>query len=373
MQHHGFDCLFIGADTNENAAKAERQIQQEYGISARVFGCHSQKTGLPGLLFRLLYQPAKVLHLSRDIISSYEPTHVWTESIPCAAVGRKIACQHKAVSIFDIPAIYAEEVAMRSGKGLRYQICHWIETREFRKADRLAAVSHKLKQLIHDLTGRDDVIAIPNCFNRDVFAFDEQARTRIRGEYNFDDNDRIICYAGGLSKWQRIPDILNLCHEVSKKRDNFKFIFLTQQDKRLREMLEDSNLSAERCVIRVCMPQEVPEYLSAADAGIIMRDDVPVNNVASPIKIGEYLGCGLPVILTKGIGDYSEMIRRAGVGVVLNEDDDAAEQVVRFMERPDFGTLCDKAVDLAQKNLTWNAHTENLERLFAVEHPARDD
>lgn len=63
----------------------------------------------------------------------------------------------------------------------------------------------------------------------------------------------------------------------------------------------------------------VKKYLSAANAGIIMRKDVTVNNVESPIKVGEYLACGLPVILTKGIGDYSASLPKAGVALLLSD------------------------------------------------------
>jgi hypothetical protein len=42
-----------------------------------------------------------------------------------------------------------------------------------------------------------------------------------------------------------------------------------------------------------------------------------VNEVASPVKFGEYLASGLPVVMSAGIGDYSELVRRKKVGVIL--------------------------------------------------------
>ncbi|MCK4793713.1 MAG: glycosyltransferase, partial [Desulfobacteraceae bacterium] len=197
------------------------------------------------------------------------------------------------------------------------------------------------------------------------FCFDRAARRQIRKECDFGDNEKVICYSGGLSRWQRVADILSLCCQISKMRENFKFLFLTQQVNQLRRMILGKKLAAERCVIRSCMPQEVPQYLSAADAGIILRDDIAVNNVASPIKIGEYLGCGLPVILTRGIGDYSEMIGEAGVGVVLDDSGDVARQIIGFMEKPEFGKLRYKAIVFAQENISWDSHLEDLKRLFS--------
>ena len=64
----------------------------------------------------------------------------------------------------------------------------------------------------------------------------------------------------------------------------------------------------------------MPSWLNVANFGIILRHDILLNNVASPIKIGEYLATGLAIICSKGIGDYSQAISQAGAGVVLEGD-----------------------------------------------------
>ena len=121
-----------------------------------------------------------------------------------------------------------------------------------------------------------------------------------------------------------------------------------------------------KCCIVSCPHSEVMRYMSAADAGIIMRNDIVVNNVASPIKIGEYLGCGLPVILTRGIGDYSEAVSRAGIGIILDENNDTAQQVVEFMEKDSFSELREKVTAFAHKNITWDSYQESFKRLFSI-------
>ncbi len=37
----------------------------------------------------------------------------------------------------------------------------------------------------------------------------------------------------------------------------------------------------------------------------------------SPIKNGEYWACGLPSVISEGIGDDSEIIKNSGCGIVL--------------------------------------------------------
>jgi len=38
-----------------------------------------------------------------------------------------------------------------------------------------------------------------------------------------------------------------------------------------------------------------------------------------PTKVGEYLACGLPVIINSGIGDIDEIIIRERIGILINE------------------------------------------------------
>jgi glycosyltransferase involved in cell wall biosynthesis len=62
----------------------------------------------------------------------------------------------------------------------------------------------------------------------------------------------------------------------------------------------------------------MPAYLSAGDAGLSFVLPAPSKTACSPVKNGEYLACGLPVVTTPNIGDYSDLVARRHVGVVLD-------------------------------------------------------
>jgi glycosyltransferase involved in cell wall biosynthesis len=86
--------------------------------------------------------------------------------------------------------------------------------------------------------------------------------------------------------------------------------------------------------------------------------------VASPIKIGEYLGCGLPLILTKGIGDFSELIPRTGIGLLLDETSDPAMQICAFMEKLDVVKIRDQAINFSNDHFSNEAHLQEYENLY---------
>jgi hypothetical protein len=52
---------------------------------------------------------------------------------------------------------------------------------------------------------------------------------------------------------------------------------------------------------------------------------------AVPTKIGEFLACGVPVVVNSGLGDCDDYIEQRGVGIVLNDIDSIESQALKFM------------------------------------------
>ncbi len=71
-------------------------------------------------------------------------------------------------------------------------------------------------------------------------------------------------------------------------------------------------------VVRKCSRRELPEYLTAANVGLLFVRPSPSRTACSPVKNGEYLACGLPVVTPADIGDYSRLIDKRNVGIVLD-------------------------------------------------------
>jgi len=65
-------------------------------------------------------------------------------------------------------------------------------------------------------------------------------------------------------------------------------------------------------------------YLSAADVGLSFIKPCFSKLASSPTKNGEYLACGLPLILNAGIGDSDSLVRQWKAGALLEEFDDRA-------------------------------------------------
>jgi glycosyltransferase involved in cell wall biosynthesis len=73
-------------------------------------------------------------------------------------------------------------------------------------------------------------------------------------------------------------------------------------------------------------PAEVSAYLSAADAGIAFYKPTFSRQATSPVKVSEYLACGLPVIINAGVGDSDTFVSDQRVGAVVSDFSDDGYQ-----------------------------------------------
>lgn len=364
LARHGFDVLFVGTERSANVAEAVRTVRDQYEIEATVLDGYSSQHGYVSLR----RTAARAARLAGKILHKRPGGNLYVRSFVGAAAGRRLAQQLHMRLVYDVRAPRAEEVAMAHGHGLRYYLTRRAEVPQIRRADRLACVSHGLRAWIRQHTGRDDALVIPCCIDPESFGFDQENRDRIRGQYHWSDQHTVLCYCGGLSVWQRIDDVLRLFGEVAALEPHYRFLFITPSGGQLTSMLGPSGLPMDRCAVVSCPHRQVPHYLAAADAGVIMRANVTVNQVSSPVKIAEYLACGLPVVLTEGIGDLTDFIRREGVGMVLDESRAPGRQVVDFLARSHRQDLREKTIRVCHEHLSFDAHLEQYRALF--EEPA---
>ena len=75
--------------------------------------------------------------------------------------------------------------------------------------------------------------------------------------------------------------------------------------------------------VRSVAPRDVPGFLSAADAGIALYRPGISRLGTSPVKVSEYLACGLPVIVNSGIGDTDQLVQQHRVGALVQRFQEA--------------------------------------------------
>ena len=236
-------------------------------------------------------------------------------------------------------------------------------------ADAVSTVSVSLKDLIEkEYNYEGGASVVPCCISK---ISDRSSRNIIRKNWGVLSHEKILVYSGGMAEYQHFEDlILPFMTCLLKKSKKVYFLVLSHEKEHARELISRSMLDKSRVIIEAVPQAEVSNYLSACDAGLMIRKPTLVNQLANPVKIAEYLGAGLPVILQKGIGGVEQMIREYQAGLVtdfFNDRDQSVNSCIQWLENQG-RNISRNAVRLAREKLLWRnsiqTHRETYKHLI---------
>lgn len=225
--------------------------------------------------------------------------------------------------IFDARGAYKAELNeydVVDDEILKHQIAH-LEQDVLRRSDAILSVSSALV----DYWKReynfnsDKHVIIPCTLSKD-FIFDfppEYELKNYKTEIGFNHDDIVMVYSGSSAGWQSFSLVENLMDAIMSKNSKVKLLWLTHD---LNTQSEFVKKYKDRIKSNWLKPADVRKYLLAADYGILFREDSDTNKVASPVKFAEYLSCGLNVVISEQLGDFSEFVRKYKCGLVGDND-----------------------------------------------------
>ena len=222
--------------------------------------------------------------------------------------------------LFDADGLAADERVDFSGlspRGPTYRIMKGVETRLVRESVSVLVRSAAAGQILAASAGvgpeRFHVVAN----GRDQIAFhpfDEPARRRLRESLGIGPDAPLAVYAGSVGPQYRFDLIRAFAAELAGLRPDARLLVLTGSPE-LAEAELGVGGPLSPVILRVA-PDEVPRYLAAADIGLAFRADAFSMRAVAPVKLGEYLLCGVPTVGNAAIGDTAAA---AEAGVFLAE------------------------------------------------------
>lgn len=122
---------------------------------------------------------------------------------------------------------------------------------------------------------------------------------------NINQEKTVVIYSGNLTRWQNIDLMLDIIKmNIS---DKLEYIILTGEKELFEKELTLKGLRDNVTLLSV-KPKDLPDYYKKANYGFVLRTDMPINNVANPTKLIEYLHFGIvPIVLSEKIGDFYNM------------------------------------------------------------------
>lgn len=239
----------------------------------------------------------------------------------------------KAKFIFDMRGLLPDEYVdggLLKPNGVIYKIGKYFEKRLLLKADAIVVLTERVKIEIENLPylkskGRTPIYVVPCCADTVKF---KPVERKGSGTISRPDAERFnLVYAGSVGTWYMTEEMFRFFVELRRTVGMAHFLVLTQGDPKLVESLASRNgLSGADFTVMKSAHDDVPRHIAGSTAGIAFYRQSYSKIATSPIKVGEYLACGIPAVVNSGLGDCDTLIGNNGVGVVLEKFDQAAYQ-----------------------------------------------
>ncbi|MBI2069784.1 MAG: glycosyltransferase [Elusimicrobia bacterium] len=244
----------------------------------------------------------------------------------------------------------------------------WLETlrtleRETTtQADHIFCVSESLKRhlIAHYGAVPQRIDVIPCCVDLDRFDQTQKTRDELRKKLGIG-NRLTLIYAGSIRAWQPARWLAIALSAIKKLNPASCLLILTPDRADAEEALRLEGCSPDDYRILTTSHESTPEYLAAADIGLLIRPLHIVNQVACPTKAGEYLAAGLMILGTAHPEDLAVLINKEKVGRVVAAPDDqrGLEQALREL-RAQLSTDADswrqRARNIAKTDFGWETY-----------------
>lgn len=292
-----------------------------------------------------------------------------------AALARKFSSRKPKI-IFDIRGFFPEEytdAGVWSENGLLYKGAKRVEKWLMKQADGFVVLTEKARKILFgtedqrsDVKDRRPVEVIPCCvdFAARFPALDSLFRERRREELGFAGRTVYahIGALGGLYLTKELADFLGSARALDPRAFA---LFLTQSDPaEIRKLLLTRGFGEKDFFIGRVSPNQIFDYLVAADFGLSFVKASYATQSRSPTKIPEYLASGLPVIANAGVGDVDELIETENVGILIdNFDRESYQKAVYRLRR--LGNISGRCREVALRRFDLEAvGGERYRRLY---------
>jgi len=201
--------------------------------------------------------------------------------------------------IADIRGAIVDELKMTKQKRAEFysRMASVIERIIFAESDYFFFVSRRMQQYFSEKYSipPDKSSVFPTIVDEKHFRPSDSDRITLRKQLGI--NDKFVyVYVGSVEPWQNVDKILLRFNQQVQKDNSLFLLLIVNSPEAVTQLMRQLHIDSKNIPILSLPYSQVGKYLNACDAGLIIRDDSVINQVASPTKINEYLACNLRII-----------------------------------------------------------------------------
>ena len=225
--------------------------------------------------------------------------------------------------LFDMRGFWADERVdggIWRASGILFRVAKGFERRFLRGADHVVSLTHAAVRVMLQtdyLQGRmPPITVIPTC--ADLTRFRPQPRDLNRGGF-------VLGYVGTVGTWYLFDEVLACFRQLLRMLPEAQFLIVNRGEHAfIMELLAVAGVPLAHVELITATHAEVPNQIARMDAGIFFIKPTFSKQASAPTKLAEFLGCGIPCLGNRGVGDMEDVLVKEGVGVALTSFDEAS-------------------------------------------------
>lgn len=266
---------------------------------------------LPAVLFVAVRGKVEVIHC---------------RSYPASLIGMLVKMLTGKKFIFDMRGVYPEEgefLFPNWHKGsLNFKTWKLVEKWMLLSADHIVVVSDHFKQHVlseyptHADAIKEKVSTIVCGVAPESIVNNEIPKTSPHEPIR-------LVYSGTLDGWTSPKLLAKTYRQILEhnKQHNFVLnIYTTSNQELIRSAFINEDIDSSKYFVQRLNADEVASKLRENDIGILVREKSIVNEVSFPVKLGEYLAAGLPVVINSALAGAGEFVVENKIGVELEKE-----------------------------------------------------
>lgn len=262
-----------------------------------------------------------------------------------ALVGLFMKRRYKVPFLFDMRGFWADERIdggiWKLSNPLFKIIYNFFKRKEkafLNEADQVISLTNNAKGEILSWPVKSiaPITVIPCCVDLDLFdpeKLKEEDKMKALHQLKIPPKSNIIMYVGSLGTWYMLDEMVAFVKVYHQLFPESYFVILTREPEEM--VIKAANkVGLDSKYIRV-LPvarQEMPLYVSLATVSLFFIKPSYSKKASSPVKQGELMAMGIPIICNDSVGDTAEIIEKSKAGIVLKafNNDAYADAITAF-------------------------------------------
>ena len=274
---------------------------------------------------------------------------------------RKLKRKFKIPVIFDMRSFLPDERVLAGMWNLNnplhfgiYKYFKFLEKRFYKEFDRVISQTYLGEKVIRkwgfdEATTKVEVVSC--CADLELFNFNNySSNDEMRKlELGIGSTDFVLGYVGSIGTWYCLDDMLSFFKVLLEQNPNAKFVFLSPVEPDfVFKSAEKIGVKKEHIRVKFIDRLLIPEYISIFDWSIFFIKSGVGKAASCPVKHGELMGMGVPIIANSKVGDIDLIVGEEESGLIVKSfDTKSYEDTLKRL--PDFGKSKDEIRNIGAK------------------------